>query len=177
MEDLQSMYVSTREIFSQEHPAWIAYTTFRGAGDYVQVRTVDTMLNPLAKNASEMEASPQTLAACVEALPIPEGAEYHLLAINLEEDGQFIPIGWKLLGHDLTDETRTSSLLNCGPWEGQLKPFTKRQNQFGLLSLSDAQLAQELLPIEWGSNEPHAHVVVWALYEREQRSESEASFR
>ena len=161
------MFVSTREIFSEEHPAWVGYRNFRGSGDYAQVRTVDALLNPGAKGSWEIEVSPETLAASVEALPKPNRGEYHLLAINLEKDAPFVPIGWKQLGHDLTDETRTSSLLNCGSWEGELEAFTKRQNQFGLLSRSDAELAQKLLPIEWGEYEPHAHVMIWALYERE----------
>jgi len=59
-------------------------------------------------------------------------------------------------------------LLNCGPWKGQLQPFADRQNQFGLLSRSDAEAAQNLLPLVWGENEPHAQVVIWALFEREQ---------
>ena len=70
-----------------------------------------------------------------------------------------------LLGHDLSNETHTSSLLNCGPWEGQLKPFTERLNEYGLLSRQDAESAKKILPNEWG-DDPHARVTVWALYER-----------
>jgi len=159
------MFVSTREIFLANDPAWDAYMKFQGSGDHVEVRTVDQLLNPLAKGAWDIQVSSETLAASVETLPAPHGAEYRLLAINLDEDEYFHPVGWKLLGHDLTDETQTSSLLNCGPWKGRLGPIADRQNRFGLLSRSDAELAQKLLPSEWSENEPHAHVMIWALYE------------
>ena len=36
----------------------------------------------------------------------------------------------------------------------------------GLLTEEDSRMAQKLLPVEWGDAEPHAHTVVWALYER-----------
>jgi len=72
------------------------------------------------------------------------------------------------LGHDLSDETGVSSLHNCGRWEGQLEPLTRRLNDVGLLSLADAELARKLLPLEWGEHDHHAHVTIWALYEREQ---------
>jgi hypothetical protein len=162
------MFVSTRETFSNKDPAWVGYMKFRGSHNYVQVRTIDGMLNPHVNHSRDVEVSPQTLASSVEALSTPKDSEYILLAINLDQDPDFVPIGWNLLGYDLTDETWTSSLLNCGPWKGQLQPFADRQNQFGLLSRSDAEAAQDLLPLEWGENEPHAQVVVWALFEREQ---------
>ncbi len=38
-----------------------------------------------------------------------------------------------LLGFDLCDETKTSSILNCGPWTGLLFPLTKKLNNYGLL--------------------------------------------
>lgn len=70
----------------------------------------------------------------------------------------------KLLGYDLSDETRTSSLLNCGRWEGILAPIAQRVNKYGLLNLEDAKIAQSLLPDAW-CNEPHAFVTIWALFE------------
>jgi hypothetical protein len=70
----------------------------------------------------------------------------------------------KLLGHDLSDETWTSSLLNCGRWSGVLAPIAQRVNQYGLLNLEDAKKAQALLPQAWHDN-PHAHVTIWALFE------------
>ena len=40
----------------------------------------------------------------------------------------------KFLGYDLSDETWTSSLLNCGRWEGELMKIAQRVNQYGLLN-------------------------------------------
>lgn len=45
-----------------------------------------------------------------------------------------------------------------------LGAFTRRLNQYGLLTYEDAVKAKALLPIEW-PGEPHANVTVWALYE------------
>jgi hypothetical protein len=64
----------------------------------------------------------------------------------------------------LSDETHTSSLLNCGPWEGKLSPLASRLNCYGLLTYEDAVLAQTLLPTEW-PGDPHGEVTIWALYE------------
>ena len=69
-----------------------------------------------------------------------------------------------LLGHDLSDRTRTSTLLNCGRWEGVLEPIAKRARDNGLLDLPDAKLAQALLPEAW-QGDAHAYVTIWALYE------------
>lgn len=167
-EELDNMFVSTRETFRKERSGWAAYAKFQGSGDHSEVRTVDALLNPYPPNSGDIEVSPETLDESVDALPAPKAiGEYYLLAINLDRDAPYVPTGWKLLGYDLSDETRTSSLLNCGPWKGLLAPFTKRQNSVGLLSRPDAESAQKLLPTEWGEGEPHSHVVVWALYERE----------
>jgi hypothetical protein len=55
-------------------------------------------------------------------------------------------------------------VLNCGPWTGELAPFTRRLNGYGLLTLDDAVAAKSILPRAW-PGEPHANVTVWALYE------------
>jgi len=49
---------------------------------------------------------------------------------------------------------------NCQPWTGRLEPFMYRLNEFGLLSLADAELARNLLPLEWGDHDHHAHVTI-----------------
>jgi hypothetical protein len=64
---------------------------------------------------------------------------------------------------NLSDKTHTSSLLNCGPWTGELAPFTLRLNPFGLLAQEDARTTQPLLPAA-RSNDPHSIVEVWALF-------------
>jgi hypothetical protein len=74
--------------------------------------------------------------------------------------------GFDFLGCDLSDETITSSVLTCGPWNGLLRPFVQRLNSYGLLSVSDALEVHTILPVEWGADEPHAAAHVWALFGR-----------
>ena len=92
-------------------------------------------------------------------------AQNHLLFADALEEAiaQHHP-RLKLLGYDLSDETWTSSLLNCGRWEGILAPIAQQVNQYGLLNLEDAKIAQSLLPDAW-CNDPHAFVTIWALFE------------
>jgi hypothetical protein len=165
------MFVSTRKKFCKRDQGWAEYIRSVALPVLSEVRTIDSALNRYADGAGDIECSPETLGRSVEALPIPKpDDEYYLLAINRNADSEaYVPSGWKLLGHDLSDETETSSLLNCGPWEGLLKPFTERLNRVGLLSRDDAEAAQQLLPRQWGEGMDHAHVAVWALYEREDR--------
>jgi len=163
------MFVSTRKRFRKGDRGWAEYIRSVELPFLSEVRTIDSALNRYADDAGDIECSPETLGRSVEALPVPKPEdEYYLLAINLNADfATNIPSGWKLLGYDLSDETETSSLLNCGPWEGLLKPFTERLNSVGLLSRNDAESAQRLLPREWGTGMDHAYAAVWALYERE----------
>ncbi len=96
-------------------------------------------------------------------MPAPD-VEYYLLFMDalagkLPEHPRL-----KLLGYDLTDETWTSSVLNCGHWQGELAPIAQRTGKNGLLSLEDAKLAQALLPKAW-PGDPHGLVTIWALFE------------
>ena len=36
-----------------------------------------------------------------------------------------------------------------------------------MLSRADAELAAQLIPLEWGEDMPHAYTTIWALYERQ----------
>lgn len=163
------MFTSVRKRFRRGDECWIDYIDSVNLPHLSEVRTIDSALNRYAPGAGDIECAIETLGQCLGELPVPDPRdEYYLLALNLATDSATrVPGGWKLLGHDLSDETRTSSLLNCGPWEGRLKPFVQRLNDVGLLTRDDAESARELLPQEWGENMDHAHVVIWALYERE----------
>ena len=163
------MIVSTRKRFRKGDKGWAEYIRSVDLSVLSEVRSIDSALNRYADGAGDIECSPETLGKSAEALPSPKpNDEYYLLAINRNAGfAAYAPNGWKLLGHDLSDETETSSLLNCGPWEGLLKPFTERLNSVGLLSREDAESAQRLLPQQWGEGMDHAHVAVWTLYERE----------
>jgi hypothetical protein len=163
--------VSVRRRFRKGDKGWIEYIEPMRLTHLSEVRTIDGFLNRYAPHSGYIECTPETLDQALDELPIPDpNNEYYLLAIDLLTEPESVarlPEGWKLLGHDLADKTHTSSLLNCAPWEGQLEPLTRRLNEVGLLSLADAELARKLLPMEWGEQEHHAHVTIWALYERE----------
>lgn len=163
------MFVSTRKRFRKGDKHWNDYVASVRLPHLSEVRTIDQLLNHYAPHAGDIECTLETLGQAVDELPIPNPRdEYYLLAINLTTDSAAcVPGAWKLLGYDLADETETSSLLNCAPWEGKLKPFTQRLNDVGLLSRADAEAAQKLLPEEWGEGMDHADAAIWAVYERE----------
>lgn len=164
------MFLSVRTKFRKGDRGWRECIEPLGLHHLSEVRSIDSLLNYYAPHHGPEECTPETLDQALADLPIPDpNDQYYLLAIDLLTESEFVarlPGGWKLLGHDVSDETRTSSLHNCGPWKGRLEPFVHRLNEFGLLSLADAELARKLLPLEWGEQEPHAHVTIWALYER-----------
>ena len=163
--------MSVRKRIRRGDKRWLEYIAAVERPYLDEVRTIDFYMNPYAPHSGHIECTPETLALALDQMPIPDPKdEYYQLAINLLTEPESVarlPDGWKLLGHDLSDRTRTSSLHNCGPWEGHLEPLTHRLNEVGLLSLADAELARKLLLLEWGEQEPHAHVTIWALYERE----------
>jgi len=86
------------------------------------------------------------------------------MTTQIDESETMWCLSTRVMGYDLSDETWTSSLLNCGRWEGTLAPIAQRVNQYGLLSLEDAKTAQSLLPEAW-HDDPHAMVTIWALFE------------
>ena len=97
-------------------------------------------------------------------LPQKTANEYHLLIVDSEYHEIFSHPRLTFLGYDLSDETWTSTLLNCGPWEGKLATIAANRHSNGLLELPAAKTAQAILPDEW-NNDPHSHVTIWALYE------------
>lgn len=165
------MFVSVRRKIRRGDARWIEYIEAVNRSHLNEIRTIDSYFNPYAPHTGDEQCTPETLAQALDDVPLPDSNnEYYLLAIDLLAEPDYVarlPKGWKLLGHDLSDETHTSSLHNCGRWEGQLEQLTQRLNEFGLLSLADAELARKLLPVEWGETMDHANVTIWALYERE----------
>jgi hypothetical protein len=160
------MWVSTRFMFREGDDGWPEYLAFIGLPQLKEVRTLDAMLNTYVDHCGSREV--ETLADvqdALRALPRAVGErQYHLLFLDAEHDTPPAGLACRLLGHDLSDETHTSSLLNCGPWTGQLAPFTQRLNGHGLLDYRDAVLEKALLPMAW-PGEPHAQATLWALYE------------
>ncbi len=165
------MILSVRRKIRRGDKRWLEYVKSVHRPHLDELRTIDFYMNPYAPHAGDIECTLETLAQGLDDLPIPDpnNNEYYQLAIDILTESDSVarlPEGWKLLGYDVSDETLTSSLHNCGSWEGQLEPLTRRLNDVGLLSLADAELARKLLPMEWGEAEPHAHVTIWAVYER-----------
>jgi hypothetical protein len=165
------MFLSVRKKVRRGDKRWLEYIAAVERPYLDEVRTIDFYMNPYAQRSGYIECTPESLEVALGDMPIPDlSNEYYQLAIDLLAEAEYVarlPDDWKLLGHDLSDETQTSSLHNCGRWEGQLEPLTQRLNEFGLLSLADAELARKLLPQEWGENMDHANVTIWALYTRE----------
>jgi len=166
------MILSVRTKIRRGDKRWLEYIKAVDRPHLDEVCTIDFYMNPYAPHASNERCTPETLAQALDDLPIPdpEKNEYYQLTIDMLTEPEAVarlPDGWKLLGYDVSDVTRTSSLHNCGPWEGLLEPLARRLNDVGLLSLADAELARKLLPMEWGENMDHANVTIWALYERE----------
>ncbi|MSU35006.1 MAG: hypothetical protein EXS36_07815 [Pedosphaera sp.] len=98
-------------------------------------------------------------------MPKPQpGREYHLLFTDALANPLPPDPRLRLLGHDLSDVTWTSSVMNCRRWRGRLAPIAARSGRNGLLTLEDAKAAQRLLPEEW-PGDPHGRVTAWAIYE------------
>jgi hypothetical protein len=158
------MVVSTRVRFLRGDARWEEYMVDLEC--LAEVRSIDFVLNRYAPHGGDEECEPLTLAHALGDVPPPTSErEYVQLAVN--RDGPFAgftPEGFVLLGHDLCDDTHTSSLLNCGFWTGNLATFYNRLNAVGLLSLDDARAAQAALLREYPGMD-HADADVWALFE------------
>jgi hypothetical protein len=133
------------------------------------IRSIDGWCNPTVDRADTLVCPnlAEALAAVEtpDRLPLPTPSQYYQLFVDMQtiEPPHAHP-QLKLLGYDLSDATWTSSLFNCGLWEGALAPLVQRTNQYGLLRLEDAQTAQAILPDVW-PNCPHAFVTIWAVFE------------
>jgi hypothetical protein len=158
------LFVSTRQRFRQGDPGWDGYIAWIGL-TIEEVRTIDAKLNKYVDECGDLYCAPSEVETVIEMLPKPSNdREYTLLAAAVGSEGCPEELaGFELLGCDLSDETITSSVVNCGPWRGLLAPFVQRINSYGLLSVADAREAQKLLPQEWGDN-PHASATIWAVF-------------
>lgn len=147
--------------------SWDNYLNWIKLTHLKRLRTYDSMLNPIVADSQAAIASIREIEAKLPLFGTHEPCQYLQLAINLEEERMpSLPDWIKLLGYDLVEDGYAiSSLLNCGPWEGELAQFTTRLNDFGLLDLEEVRRAELLLPVVWGEDEPHAFADVWAICE------------
>ncbi|MGK7883565.1 MAG: hypothetical protein AB4057_02940 [Crocosphaera sp.] len=175
------MWLSVREIRKFGDPEWDDYINFIGLPNLREIRSIDSWCNPLIDDSFYAEllsscnnysldnlglSSIKELELIVNQLPKLTSSKYYYLLIadsSKQEIDKEIPY-LKFLGYDLSDETWTSSLLNCGKWEGELMKIAQRVNQYGLLNWEDAILARSKLPQAW-NNDHHAFVTIWELYE------------
>lgn len=139
-----------------------------GLPQLTEVRTVDAALNTYVEECGSLYCSLSALESAISLPPVPETPlEYLMLAVPLASSTlPNLLTEWRFLGCDLADETMTSSVLNCGPWTGQLTEFTERLTLYGLLAPNDVQAAQGALLSEWGPEAPHASTTAWALFSR-----------
>lgn len=161
------MWLSTRRVRRRGDPEWDGYIEFIGLPHLREVRTIDSWCNPCVDGNYPVSTLDELWAQLASGVPIApaSGSEYHLLFVDaLGPNGSVEHPRLHLLGYDLSDETWTSSLLNCGRWQGVLEPIAQRTRENGLLGLEDAKLAQSLLPEAW-AGDPHGLVTVWALFE------------
>jgi hypothetical protein len=165
MGDGSAMWLSMRAIRRAGDAEWDDYVRFIGLPKLREVRTIDSWCNPCVEG-NYFASSLAEVWELLELLPEPaQGREYYLLFMDaLAADDLPDHPRLQLLGYDLSDETQTSSLLNCGRWEGDLEAIAQRTGENGLLGVDDAKLAQALLPDAW-CGDPHSFVTVWALFE------------
>jgi hypothetical protein len=173
------MLLSARQILLPTDRDWLTFIDWIKIRGLTQVRSIDNSLNDYVSESGELTLKPQDLRNLNRALRelprIKRDREYYLLAVNATkgEDVGFLreldnTIGRDALRYlecDLSNRTLTSSLLNCGPWEGDLAAYHERVNEVGLLSFEDAAAAREKLPAAFGQSDPLAHADVWMLYE------------
>ena len=159
-----TMWLSTRKRLRKGNSEWNSFTEFVELSHLSEVRSIDSFCNP-CREGNFAIASLADLWDKLESLQAAEKeSEYHLLFVDSDHHNIFTHQRLTFLGCDLSDETWTSTLLNCGPWKGPLAALAAGSRPNGLLELSAAKTAQSVLPEEW-DDDPHSHVTIWALYE------------
>ena len=168
MTDDREMWLSARALRrcgDPDDPEWDDFVRFLGIPHLREVRSIDSWCNPCVEGNYPVYSWDELWERLELLSPADPLLTYHLLFTDALAAGPRLEHPQlKLLGYDLSDETWTSSLLNCGQWQGVLEPIARRRGENGLLGLEDAQLAQALLPEVW-RGDPHSHVTVWALFE------------
>ncbi len=156
-----SVPVFTGSLIWDQYIAWIKLKCID------EVRSYDSILNPIDRGITFEVSSLREVVSKFPLLKVTHPYQYLQLAINtVEENVPPLPEWVQLLGYDLVENGYAiSSLLDCGPWEGELTQFTTRLNKFGLLGLEEVKRAEVMLPIVWGHDEPHAFADVWAICE------------
>jgi hypothetical protein len=115
------VWISTRQRFQYGDPKWEAYITRMKLPHLREVRTLDAALNKDVDDCGDMYCELSQVKSVLEMLPRPaRDREYYLLGRLQEAVSAAAIHGFAFLGCDLSDESMTSSVLNCGPWMGRL---------------------------------------------------------
>lgn len=160
--------LSTRKVFNSSDKGWSKYVDWIELPFLEEVRSLDSYLNNYVDQCGDFSIELSQLEQYLKLLPVAKvPSEYYQLKIMLSNTDTVPAVaGFRFLGIDLSDETHTSSILNCGPWDGSLKQYAKKLNRYGLLDLPTAIEVQRILPDEW-QEDPHSFVDLWAIYEKE----------
>ena len=157
------LWISTRKIRRPGDDEWPFAVRFP---QMEEARSIDSWINPCVDDCGNYCVTElEDLAGPLTLLPKPpSNREYYL--VFTDAVARPLPPDSRLgaASHALSDETWTSSVMNCQNWQGRLAPLAARAGHNGLLSLEDAKTAQQLLPEEW-PGDPHSRVTIWALYE------------
>lgn len=164
---IMNIELSTGKLFNAECEGWAKYIDWIDLGHLKQVITLDTSLNPYVADCGDWQVSLEELEETTKQLPVPDGdREYYQWKVMLDEDGKVPKIpGFVFVGIDLSDETHTSSILNCGAWDHGLKQYKSNISDCGLLPLDIAMKVRGILPDEW-RQDAHAYVDLWAIYKK-----------
>ena len=167
---LSKYLLGIKKKFLKDDPGWEDYIKWMKLLYLNEIRSIDPYLNKSYLNEGGIGMyllEKHQIEGALEIIPKDFPTSFYLMfAVPLSKNFLFdLPFEIKLLGCDLSDETHTYSLLNCGLLEGELQPFSKRLNKFGLLNEEDAKEFQKLLLKIWSKNDPHANTNIWVLYE------------
>ena len=103
------MFISTRRRFCAGDNGWDRYSALVGGLTVKEVRSLDVALNPDVDDCGNLECGVEIVGA-LRWLPRPkDDGEFYLLIVDVEREGDFEDGRWRLLGHDLSDWTWTSS--------------------------------------------------------------------
>jgi len=160
------LWLSKRQVLRAGDPEWSSFIQFAGLTHLREVRTMDSSINHCLDGDYPIRTLDELWEREKEGLIAPPTSnEYYLVFTDASgSNGSISHSRLAPLGYDLSDETWTSSVLNCRRWQGALEPIARRALGNGLLTLQDAKLAQAILPEEW-DGDPHSHVTIWVLFE------------
>lgn len=166
--DLPIWRVGLRRPHDVTDPMWSGYLADLDLVGRHDVCSIDGWVCPYGRREPG-DAAFATLAEVERYLPhVDIGGDDEYALVFVDADVATLPVdhpALRLVGYDLSDETHTSSLLNCGPWHEQgLGELAVRRNERGLLDRADAYAARDLLPIAF-FDDYHGWCTVWALFE------------